>query len=290
MKNLVFVFTASSIWQFSFATHIFSALQNHQISFEMHGAVQKEIPEALRADGFAPKLQMELKNNTNTPLKIELEEGYLMDPVEAGYQALLMTKPLMITLPPKSETKQFLYAMCTQLSMSSPNATIRYNIGKRAPDALLRLAQFIAQKNYQNFGAQQAVWSLSDKSPILSISASSKQIEDDLQQFVAGLSGIDLDKLKRENQGKNLSAIMQTFNGKRDDRNLIFKNDSASIVSVGFYNEQGELLKPIFEEVLFKPGSHSIRYNPFPLALANKRYAVRMMKDGELYREHYFMQ
>jgi hypothetical protein len=290
MKHLFFVVATLPTWQCIYATHLVNALNSKEVSIEMHGAIQKEIPESMRNAPFAPKLQMELKNNSNVPLKIELEEGYMMEPTEKGYQALLMTKPMMITLQPKSGSKQFLYAMCTQLSMSSPNATIKYKIGKKAPDALLKLAQHIAKKDYQNFAAQQAVWSISDNSPTLSISGNSKDMENDLQSFVANIKGEDLEKLKLENHGKNLAAIMSVYNGKKLDRNIVFKTDTSSIVSVGYYNEQGELIKPLFENVHFKNGQHSIRYNPFPLALASKRYSVRLTKDDEVFREYYFMQ
>ncbi len=290
MKQLLLIMAATFGWQSFYATHLVNALNSKEISLEMRGAVHKEMPEAMRNEPFAPKLQMELKNNTNAPLKVELEEGYMMEPVESGYQALLMTKPMVITLQPKSGSKQFLYAMCTQISMSSPNSTIKYKVGKKAPDALLKLAQLIAKKNYQNFGAQQAVWSISDNSPILSISGSSKDMENDLQKFVADLKGVDLEKLKRENHGKDLAAIMSVYNGKKSDRNIVFKTDTSSTVSVGYYNEQGELIKPLFENTLFKDGQHSIRYNPFPLALASKRYSVRLIKDDEIFREYYFMQ
>ncbi len=290
MRQLLLVLAITFAWQSLYATHLINALNSKELSVEMRGAIFKEMTEAMRTESFAPKLQMELKNNTNAPLKVELEEGYMMEPIESGYQALLMTKPMVVTLQPKGSSKQFLYAMCTQISMSSPNSTIKYKVGKKAPDALLRLAQLIAQKNYQNFGAQQSVWSISDNSPILSISGSSKDMENDLQKFVADLKGVDLEKLKRENHGKDLASIMSVYNGRKLDRNIVFKSDTSSIVSVGYYNEQGELIKPLFENTLFKNGQHSIRYNPFPLALANKRYSVRLVKDDEVFRAYYFMQ
>jgi len=290
MKHLLLVMATMFAWQSFYATHFVNALNSKEISVEMRGAIYKDMPEAMRSESFVPKLQMELRNNTNAPLKVELEEGYMMEPVENGYQALLMTKPMVTTLQPKSGSKQFLYAMCTQLSMSSPNSSIKYKVGKKAPDALLRLAQLVAKKNYQNFGAQQAVWSISDNSPILSISGSSKDMENDLQKFVADLKGVDLEKLKLENQGKDLASIMSVYNGRKLDRNIVFKSDTSSIVSLGYYNEQGELIKPVFENTLFKDGQHSIRYNPFPLVLASKRYSVRFIKDDEIFREYYFMQ
>ena len=272
------------------AAHLVNALANQSISAAISGSNSKEIPQEMRAGGFDPKLQMELVNHTNQPLQLEMEEGYMMEPAEPGYQALLMTQPLLITLQPKGKSKQFIYAMCAQLSMSLPNAKIQYKIGKKAPDALLKMAQYIAKNKYQNSAAQRAVWSLSDNSPILSISSEKENVTANLQQFVANLKGVNLEQLKRENQNKSMAQVMYAFNSSKSDRNIIFKNDTASMVSVGYYSEQGELLKPIIETTQFIDGHHSIRYNPFPLSLTNKRYSVRMIKDGEVFKEYYFMQ
>lgn len=274
----------------AYSAHLVNAIANNTISIEMFGANSKEIPDELRKNGFDPKLQMELANNTSETLKIEMEEGYMMEPAENGYQALLMTQPLIITLQPKSKKKQFIYAMCTQLSMSSPNSKVKYKVGKKAPDALLKMAQYIAKNKLQNLAAQQAVWSISDNSPILAIHAEKDNITNDLQKFVANIKGVDLEKMRKENEGKNWSQIMYSYNRDKSDRNIVFKNDSASIISVGYYGANGELLKPFIDTTLFAAGHHSIRYNPFPLSLANKRYSVRMIKDGEVFREYYFMQ
>jgi hypothetical protein len=37
-------------------------------------------------------------------------------------------------------------------------------------------------------------------------------------------------------------------------------------------------------------GKHSVRYEPYPVALAGKKYSVKMIKDGSPFKEYYFMQ
>lgn len=272
------------------ATHVVNAIATNLISAEIQGANGAEIPNNFRENNYLPKLQMELVNNTNQELNLEMEEGFLMEPTEKGYQVLLMTQPLIVKLKPKSKEKQFIYAMCAQLSMSSPSSKIKYKVGKKSSGALLELAQYIAKNRCQYFAAQEAVWSLTDNSPILSIHSENLNIQNGLQAFVANLKGVNLEQLKKENAYNNLAQIMAVYNGKQFDRNIVFNTDTAHIISVGYYSQSGELLKPIIEDVLVKDGAHSIRYNPFPLSLTNKRYSVRMIKDGEIFREYYFMQ
>ncbi len=286
-----FIFTLAVCWQQLSATHLVNALASNAVALHVSGANAKEIPANFTAQGdLPPKLQWELQNNTAGVLQLEIEEGYFMEPVEQGYQTLLMTQPLMITLQPKTKKKEFVYAMCSALSRSSPNSSTKYKLGKKAPDAMVRLAKFIAQKKYQHFAAQQAVWSLSDGSPVTSISSSNSAVEDDLLKIAAELKGLNYEEVKRQKASQPQSQFMQSFNGKKADRNIIFRNDSTASVSVAFFSQSGEVLKSFIDETAFQPGHHSIRINPFPVSLTGKTYSVRMMKNGEIFREYYFMQ
>jgi hypothetical protein len=194
---------------------------------------------------------------------------------------------MALKLLPRQKQRKYVYAMCTQLHNSGPNSSLHYHIAELARPELLRMARFIAEKNYQKFEAQEAVWSLSDDRPIPAIGDGKSDIANDLQQEAAGIKGLDLKKLKEEYK-VNSSMIMADFVGSKVDRNIPFEIKDSAIVSVGFYDAEGKLIKPIVTDVLVREGKHSFRYDPYPLALDGKRYTVRMMKDGALYRQYYF--
>ena len=265
------------------------AIADKKVIVDWTGSDYSTMPEDIKNSGFCPKMQMVITNQTNAPLTVNLDEGYLLQPNEEGYQAMLITQQIALDCPVKRQQKQLIYAMCTQLSHSGPGVQTHYKLGQKASPALLQLAQYIRIHNYQNTAAQQAVWSLTDRSPVLSIESENDALKKGLQSFVAQLMGSTLEKLEKQEQ-RNTTALLQEFNGNKLDRNITFRADSTTTVSVGFYDMDNHLIQPIFANRDFQKGDHSIRYNPFPIALRKKSYTVKMIRDGELYREYFFRQ
>ena len=270
------------------AVNLKEAIANKQISVEVTGSNYDSIPSSLR-NGFAPKMQMTVSNLSNEPLDIDLDPGYMLEASESGYQAMLLTQAVALKLNGNEKKRNYLYAMCTEISKSGPNSSLHYRVADLAKPALLQMATFIASKKYLVHGAQQAVWSISDDLPISSITDADPVIQKDLQQQAASIKGVHFDELKNEYERRK-GVQMAAFDGQKLDRNITFSVKDTALVSVGFYDGQGNLIRPIFNNRLFREGKHSIRYNPYPLAFAGKQYTVRMMKDGSLYREYYFMQ
>lgn len=273
----------------SFGLSLSEAIADKKVMVDWTGSDYSTVPEAIKNSGFYPKMQMVITNQTNAPLTVNLDEGYLLQPNEEGYQAMLITQQIALDCPAKQQQKQLIYAMCTQLSHSGPGVKTHYKLGEKATPALFQLAQFIRMHNYQNSAAQQAVWSITDGSPILSIDDANPAVMESLQGFVAQLKGTTLAKIK-EQEPRKAKALLQEFNGLKVDRNITFSADSITTVSVGFYDMDNNLIQPIFANREFQKGDHSIRYNPFPVKLRERNYTVKMIRDGELYREYFFRQ
>jgi hypothetical protein len=259
------------------------------IAITVTGSNYDSVPPSLRTADFSPEMQMTVSNLTGSPLSLELDPGYMLEASEHGYQAMLLTQAVALYLKPREIQRNFLYAMCTQLHNSGPNPSLHYHVAELAKPDLLKMAQFIASKRYQSFAAQEAVWSLSDDRPIPAIGGTSA-MDHDLQLEAANIKGLDLEKLKKEYNNSTANDRIIYLNGDRLNRNIPFEIKDSAMVSVGFYGADGELLKPIASDVLLRGGKHSFRYDPFPVAFAGKRYTVRMIKDGAVYREYYFRQ
>jgi len=273
----------------SFSLSLSEAIATKKVSVDWTGADWNAMPPSIHNSGYAPKMQLVIKNQTASPLSLDLEEGYLLQPDLPGYQAMLITQKINLNCPPNQKQQQFIYTMCTQLSHSGPGCNTHYKLGKKASGALLHLAQFIRIKGYQNVTAQEAVWSITNDSPILSINSSNPAIEMNFQKLVAQLKGVDLEKLK-QSETRKASAILAEYNGIRTDRNITFSSDSMTAVSVGYYDANNELITPLFTNRNFTKGKHSIRYNPYPISIHNKNYSVKMIRDSQVFKEYYFRQ
>ena len=264
------------------------AIASKLVSVEVSGANYNEMPADLKS-GFSPKMQMTVSNLSSQPLHLDLEPGYMLEAVEPGYQAMLLTQSIDIRLKPKERKKDFLYAMCTQMSHSGPNSSLHYHVADRARPGLLQMALFIANRKFLVHAAQEAVWCISDDLPIPSIEDYDPHITDELQQLVASIKHVNLDQIRKEYKAKK-GAAMAEYNGAKTDRNIPFTLEDSSMVSVGYYDLSGHLIRPIISSTLLMQGRHSVRYDPFPVGLTGKRYSVKMIKDGSPYREYYFKQ
>jgi hypothetical protein len=288
--HLAIIFSMSSL--IAQALHLKEAINSKAIVANWTGISATNRPAEI-VGMKSPSMQAALQNKTSSELELDLEEGFFLMPEEQGYQRMLITQKVKIKLKPNERKEIPLYAMCTQLSHSGPNAKLKFKLGERAQGDLLSLAQLIALKNYQNYAAQDAVWSFTDGSSILGINSSNPAIEDELQSFVAKSMKIDLKKLKLEAKAKDRFGEQHPENlylGKKIDRNITFRNDTALQLKVGYYDQNGSLLATIVTPQSVMPGQHSIRYNPFPLGLHGKRYSVKMYHNDELFREYYFRQ
>lgn len=275
-----------------FSLNVKDAIANNLISTNWSGVKTNNVP-SIKVYERVPSMQVDIQNKTTSTIDLELDEGFFLVPVEQGYQRMLITQKIKIKLNPNERKEIPLYAMCTQNSHSGPNSNLKYKLSDRATGDLLALSQLIAQKNYQNFAAQDAVWSFTDGTSILDIHSQNTSVENELQSFVANAKKVDLQKIKLEASAKDKLGEQRVENlylGKKIDRNIAFKNDTAIQIKVGYYDQNDNLLASIVEAQAVMPGHHSIRYNPFPLALQGKRYSVKMYHNDELYRVYYFRQ
>jgi hypothetical protein len=275
------------------------AIASNLVAVDVSGSNYDSIPVALRYSGAAPKMQMTVSNLSSESIALELEPGYMLEATQPGYQAMLLVQPVDVQLRPNERRLQYLYAMCTEVSKSCPYYSLSYKVADKAKPALLEMARYVASKNYVGAGAQEAVWSISDNFPLMSIHEKDTGIERELQKKAAAIKGVHLDELLKEYAkrdslmriGRKIEdRMLAEFNGDKSDRNLIFSIRDTAMVSVGFYDYGGKFLKSINDAKLFKEGRHCIRYNPYPLALAGKRYLVKMIKNGVVEREYYFIQ
>ena len=69
---IAFAFLSNSI----FALSLSQAIAEKKVVVDWTGASWQEMPTNLRTNGFSPKMQLVIKNQTTAPLALDLEEGY----------------------------------------------------------------------------------------------------------------------------------------------------------------------------------------------------------------------
>ncbi len=294
MKNkhlllAAFVFSTFQI----FAVNLKEAIDNKLVAVNIAGADYDSMPTSLR-NGFAPEMRLVVSNLKNSDIELSLDPGYLFVAVKPGYQPMLLVQNINYKLKPNERQLNYVYAMCTALSKSGPGTDMPFLVSDKASPELVEMARFIASEKYQSHPAQQAVWVLSDNTPVTSIGGTDSALVIALRKQLAVIKHVSVDSLMKlytysASQGAASDDLLQ-YNYSRCDRNLTFTVVDTAIITAGYYDAQGHMIKPLFVNTLFVDGRHSIRYDPYPVSLRGQNYTVKLIKDGRICKEYYYMQ
>lgn len=134
-------------------------------------------------------MNVHLQNLTKAPVTVSLETGFFIQPEDSSFQRMIVTGNELITLAPATSKSRDFYAMCTQMSNSSPNDKMKYALASKAEGSLLGLVELINTKKYQSDAAQHAVWAITDGSGVGNIYSTNPAELKDLQEFVTKATG-----------------------------------------------------------------------------------------------------
>jgi hypothetical protein len=99
---------------------------------------------------------------TDKPLRVKIPAGHIFECVDSAYQNIVVVKSEEFTLNNK---KQFIKVegLCCEASNGSPFQNAVYQIGQLATGNLLKMAEFISDKQLWTVGdAQTAIWCMTD--------------------------------------------------------------------------------------------------------------------------------
>jgi hypothetical protein len=229
-------------------------------------------------------MKMEIQNLTNKTLDIKLEAGRILDSQNNNQQDILVTKPQEVFLSSKESKNINVFGMCCQAHNGAPTADADYKVGKLADSSLIKLANFIDKnKYYTNTTAQEAVWCVSDNNSLGSIVDGDINDVNILRKFVSHITGRPIPSYnityKRQNDRDVLGSVTK-IDGVFDY--LLPANCHATL---GIYNNQGQLIQTIFQNIAHQKGEYNIYYTFRTKDLPKGIYYARMNADGHLHKE-----
>ena len=122
-----------------------------------------------KAGHTGPCVQFHLKNLSAQNASIEIPCGLSLHNLRLPAQDLIVLEPMLVKLLPHQQKELILNAVCTEKQQSSPSATDTFSLGLLTSPALQGLSQKLFQLKCFDHTAQQAVWSVTDKSPLSDI-------------------------------------------------------------------------------------------------------------------------
>ena len=229
-------------------------------------------------------IEMKIKNLTNKKLDLKVEAGRILDSKKNNEQDILVTQEQEFFVNANQLKTLNVFGMCCQAHNSSPQNNSVYSVGKLADSSLIKLACFIDKnKQYSNYNAQQAVWTISDTNSLASISGGEKDIVTALRNFVSKITG-------RAIPAYDITYLQESENnviGRATKIEGIF-DYSVPVngkVTIGIYDINGHLVQLFFKDIPHQKGECKLFYTFRTRNLDRGTYYARMNMDGNLQKE-----
>ncbi len=229
-------------------------------------------------------IEMKVQNLTNRKLDLKVEAGRRLDSKKQNEQDILVTKEQEFFVNSNQTKSLNVSGMCCQAHNACPTIKNEYLVGKLADSSLIKLAMYIDKnKYYSNYSAQQAVWVVSDDNSIGSIDDGDKEIKNNLRNFVSKLTGKVIPPYDISYQSGNDGSAMGR--AVRIEGVFDYSLPMACHSTMGIYNERGEMVQLIFENLQSDRGEYKHYYTFRIKDLPQGTYYARVNADGMLQKE-----
>ena len=199
-----------------------------------------------------PVLKILATNRTNYNLEVEVDAGSIFQSADDAEQDLMVTKDEVFVLRPRGKTNANLFAMCIQSHNMSPALGALFTFNRTAKGDLLKLAQLISEKNYQNSTAQSAVWSITNGGSIEEIYGSDTGMVRKLAEIVGPARNIPLTQFNYTPRVHQITTIKTSIE--------CLVPDYADGVALRAYEKSsGRMVRELFADKSFKPGFYQFK-------------------------------
>ncbi|HEX8516926.1 MAG TPA: hypothetical protein VF868_12055 [Bacteroidia bacterium] len=229
-------------------------------------------------------IEMKIHNVSGTTLNLKLEAGRKLDSKNNSEQDILVTKPESFILAAGQKSSYNVYGMCCQAHNSSPGEKSFYSIGKMGDSTIVKLAEFIHKnKYYDDHGAQQAVWTISDNNSLASIQGSDEKSSKHLQKYVSDITGRPIpayDVYYKQQDEKSVLGRVSKING-----NFAYSLPRDLKITAAIYNSEGKMVQLIMSRHSHDRGDYQLFYTFNAANLPAGTYYARVSNEDTLIKE-----
>lgn len=242
--------------------------------------IQCEIKGNASSTHYNQPLIAKLKNTRNKVLAIRIPAGFQFEAQEPAFQNMLVTKTEIIKLNPNQTRNIEISAMCTEANDAGPTAQTIYVPGKKADGTLLKLAEFIDSKKYNNAEAQNAVWVLTNNRFVEDIVGFDTSCARNLQRFICKETNRKMPPPPAVNDySRNYysSNLKVTVGGMFE-----FMFPKPTNVTIAMFNKNNVVVRELFYNPAVAPGKHKINYEFDASVYTEDVYYFKLIADGRV--------
>lgn len=227
-------------------------------------------------------LRLTVKNTGSLNFILVMNQGVIFIPAEETAQPLLLAGEEIVPMQPLKEATINVQTFCANSSAAAPQKGLNYSYDKIAEDNLVKLLAFLKQNRMFNELGQNAVWHFTNGHSLNSVYDSGNELgSKKVMDFITNLTG----KNKPDYFVKTSSSTIAGQPVHNSKTLKIFATIEQELkepkkLTLGIYNEQGEMIQPVFENRHFGVMGHRFKVEFKAENAPEGKYYIRL-KEGE---------
>ena len=265
---------ASSIHAKPLRVDLKMAMDNHLVSVE---AVATE--QGYRGKG----LRLKVTNKSGSQLLMSMNQGLIFSPAEAKQQDLVLAGgESSLFIQPFKDATLDVQTFCAEARDHAPTTGMAYTFSKAGDTQLVQVLQYL--KRFYMFDAlgQSAVWVITDgRNPATAYDAGRDAQARKLVEFLEGVTGREADAYFTQ-YAQSTTPGEPVVSPKPLKMVAQFEQllDAPKKLTLGVYNEQGEMIQKVFEDRMFGKSGHRFKVEFQSANVPAGKYFIRL-KEGE---------
>ncbi len=243
---------------------------------------------AIGEGGFTGKvIALEIENIHKKDLVIDIPAGLQLHSEDSSIQDLIIVDARQLALSSGAKRKVIINAMCIQPFNSSPYASSVYKLGAMANDTMVKLAQFLATKQYQDDLGQSAIWATVNNEGLENVYGNDPTRLKDLLQYMNEITGKPLPWYNKEKAPPPPGQVY-TQEPAIIHANFEFKLAMAGTARIAIYDAAGEVVYVIKDNMMVRSGKSMMKFRIEVRGYEEGEYFVRLELNGKLQEEKVF--
>lgn len=226
-----------------------------------------------------------VKNISTGDVRVILENGLQLIPLNEKYQGLIVTKELVVDLLPGQQKTLPIYAMCTDAMRRAPNENTGYQPGQVAPEELLVITRLIEEKEHYSIEAQTAIWSIfGDRSPG-QIAGFDTLMVNMLTEMLAETLDIDLPPEPAPDDYIRNYYVTEYFYEYKLSGYFRYELIKTNPILIAMFDKNNIVVRELYRNNACEPGRHELRFDFDAKHYTDEYYYVRLVENGEVMLE-----
>lgn len=259
------------------------AINTAGLSVEIRGKKYGEFPNDTAS--YSKSMAIIVTNHTADTYEIRIENGRILDSEEENVQNMVIVNQDVIVLKPKTVLKKPFFAMCTQKHNAGPSSDRKYRLGNICEPNLRKLTQYIQDKKYFLYTAQNAVWSITDNLSPEYIDDDNTVIADDLIAKVCEIKRIpkpDMESIRKNRNLVNAHSARSFYVVKNFKFQIKYLLEKKSHVKVSLFDKTDKEVRVLKNSPNKADGYYTVDMKFNSVGLPDSTYTMKLIINDEV--------